>query len=285
MKSLVVLFALIILIFSVPSYSQDTISDADQASMNEMDALLQERDSNSLSQRDDQAQNRMNDARSTQNTGFFNRVFGGDEDLRIQQLDSEMGIRLGTFSTSEDRSKIGLAYTLNSDLKDLTELSGFEASYSYRLQKTWLDFFVARTTAQFDQITENNPALGALTPAANSDEVEPSTSLLNFGAGLMYRTTYIQNLIGGEGFFETIAAHVTYNQFDDSFREESFSGLGFKADFGIHRRFSKNFHFGGRMTYQMATVKIPAAFEGETSSSRSLLLRWLGLGVDIGFYF
>ncbi len=285
MKSLVVLFALIILIFSVPAYSQGTMSDADQASIQEMDALLNDRASDSVSKSDNKAQTKMNDARSTQKTGFFNNVFGGDQDLRIQQLDSEMGIRLGTFSTAEDRSKIGLAYTLNADLKDLTELSSFEASYSYRLQKTWLEFFVARTTAQFDQITENNPSLGALTPAANTDEEEPSTSLLNFGAGLMYRTTYIQNLIGGEGFFETIAAHLTYNQFDDSFREDNFSGLGFKADFGIHRRFSKNFHFGGRMTYQMASVKIPAAFEGETSSARSLLLRWMGFGVDIGFYF
>jgi hypothetical protein len=213
---------------------------------------------------------------------FYRRVLGGNENLRIEEIDSERGVPLGTFSTADDRSRISAAFSFNSDLKDLSTISSFEGSYAFLLRKTWIELSGSKTVARFNEITRNNPSL----PAAALTNIElENTDLLSFGAGLLYRTTYIQNVFSSPHFFETVSAAITYNQFDDSLRTETYSGVGFKAEFGIHRRFSKNFHFGGKIGYHLASVQYPEDDNELTKSQRSLLLSWMGLGFDLGFYF
>lgn len=217
-----------------------------------------------------------------ENKPLYRRVLGGDESLRIEEIDAERGIKLGTFSTAEDRSRISAAFSFNSDLKDLATISSFQGSYAFLLRKTWIELSASKTVARYNEITRNNPSL----PAAGLTNLDlEDTDLLSFGAGLLYRTTYIQNMINSAHFFETVSAAITYNQFDDSLRTETYSGFGFKADFGIHRRFSKNFHFGGKLSYNLASVQYPEEGNATTKSERSLLLTWLGLGFDLGFYF
>jgi hypothetical protein len=213
---------------------------------------------------------------------LYRRVLGGDESLRIEEIDSERGIPLGTFSTADDRSRITASFSFNSDLKDLSTISSFQGAYAFRLRKTWIELSGSKTVARYNELTRENPSI----PGANIANLElENTDLLSFGAGLLYRTTYIQNIFNGPSFFETVSAAITYNQFDDSVRSETYSGLGFKAEFGVHRRFSKNFHFGGKLSYHLASVQYPDEGNELTKSERSLLLTWMGLGFDLGFYF
>jgi hypothetical protein len=215
----------------------------------------------------------------------FGRILGGDESLRIEQIDSELGVPLGSFTTADDKTRLGFAYYFNSDLKDLSTISTFEGVFARRLRKVWIEGSVSKTVGRYKEITRDNPKLPDFQRPLRSDEELENTDLLTIGLGLMYRTTYIQNLINSESFFETVGASLTYNNFKDNIRPETFSGLGFKADFGIHRRVSQTLHFGGRLTYHLASVKMPQEFDDQTSSERSLLVRWVGFGVDVGFYF
>lgn len=259
---------------TMPDFSPSSSDDA---------AEFLRREETSLRGRETGLQERMSDTRARDQRPVFGRVLGGDESLRIDQIDSELGVPLGSFTTADDRTKIGFAYYFNSDLKDLSTISAFEGVFSRRLRKVWLEASIAKTTARFKEITRDNPSLPG--PGASEVEILENTDLLTIGAGLMYRTTYIQNIFNSESFFETVGASLTYNQFDDNIRPDSFSGFGFKADFGIHTRVSQTLHFGARLTYQLASVKMPQEFDDQTSSERSLLLQWVGFGVDIGFYF
>lgn len=279
MKTSLTIALILSLATSTLSFAQETLPDYDPQNPEAANPFLNE---GSTSRNRDNARERMGDARARDDRGFVSKVLGGDESLRIEQIDSELGIPLGTYTTADDSSRVGIAFHFNSDLKDMAAISSFEAVFAKKLRKTWIEGSISKTVGRYSEVTENNTALPGVLPANHSLE---NTDLLTVGLGLMYRTTYIQNLFNSDRFFETIGAALTYNQFDDAFRDETFQGFGIKADFGIHRRFSETFHFGGKLTYHLASVKYPSQFDGQSSNERASLIRWMGLGFDLGFYF
>lgn len=205
----------------------------------------------------------------------------GDETLSIPQIDEEIGIQLDSYTTDQDTTKASFGYMLSSNLKDAASLSTLEFTYSYKFKKVWLEGYIAQTSAKTKRFTDYNSRVG--TPTA--ELLEETSDLTQFGFGAMYRTTYIQNIIPSDRLFETISAMATYNQFNDVISEQSYSGFGVKADFGIHRRLSPAWHIGGKLSYHLSTVKREAEFEEEKPNDRSLLLRWVSVGAELSFYF
>lgn len=205
----------------------------------------------------------------------------GDEALSIPQIDEEIGIQLDAYTTDKDTTKASLGYMMSSNLRDAASLSTLELTYSYKFKKVWLEGYLGQTSAKTKRFTDYNSSVG--TPTA--DLLEENSDITQFGFGAMYRTTYIQNLIPSDRFFETISAMATYNQFNDVISEQSYSGFGVKADLGIHRRLSPAWHIGGKLSYNLSTVKREAEFEEEKPNDRSLLLRWVSVGVELSLYF
>lgn len=260
MKKIIVLLILIAMTFSFNAQSQ-------------------RKDQNSLGSL---SKNRQ-DARASapDSSDFLGNVFGGDETLSIPQIDEEVGIQLDAYTTDQDKAKASLGYMLSSNLRDAASLSGLEFTYSHKLKKVWLEGYLSQTSAKTKRLTDYNSKLG--TPSA--ELLEENSDVTQFGLGAMYRTTYIQNLIPSARFFETISAMATYNQFNDAVSEQSFSGYGLKADLGVHRRISPAWHIGAKLSYNLATVKREAQFEEEKPNKRSLLLRWVSVGLEFSVYF
>jgi hypothetical protein len=204
------------------------------------------------------------------------------DDLLITMTDDERGLVLGDYSIANDSGRLSLLYHVNADLKDATKVSTFEFNYAKKFDLAWLEFFVARSTINFSQMAKYNATV--LRGASLDDILAEDEGILSLGAGLSYRTRYIQDLLGFDTWFESVGASLAYYQMDENFTEEKFSGLGIKADFGIHKRTSKNFHIGGKMSYNLAPVKRSADGD-EPSSDRALLLRWLSFAVDLSYYF
>lgn len=275
MKNVLVLLILIALTFSFKSQAQD----AGQLNLNDFESQELNTDQNSLKNRSKKTED-IRDA-SPDSPGFLENVFGGDQTLSIPQIDEEVGIQLDNYTTDQDSTKASIGYMFSSNLRDAGGLSSFEFTYSQKFKKIWLEGYIGQTSAKTKRLTDYNSKVAAPT----TELLEESSDVTQFGFGAMYRTTYIQNIIPNARFFETISAMATYNQFEDVISEQSFSGFGVKADLGVHRRLSPAWHIGGKLSYNLATVKREAEFEEEKPNDRSLLLRWISVGVELSLYF
>ena len=211
---------------------------------------------------------------------FAETTSEGDE-LLTRERDEDTGILREAYNIQNDEGRYSFLYHLNSDLKDFADISTFEFIYGQKRSFGWLEFSIAKTSGKFEELTENNPSLGGI----SQELLEESAGVFVIGAGLSFRTKYARHLVAMDTIYETISAQLTYNQFDEKFRGETFSGPGIKADFGIHKRTSEAFHFGVRMSYNLAHVKKAQEFEGQSSAGRSLLLTWLSLRLDLTFYY
>lgn len=271
MKHLFVLLVLVVLTFSLQARSQDS---EDLKMLEDLEAIENptQRKAPTTHQRGESAPRENNQKIS---------VHGGDQDYKLSIVDTEAGVILGTYSTSQDTSRASVGFMIHGNPKDAASLSTFDFTYSTRWNRAWVEAYVGKTAATTKRITNYNSAIA--TPTV--EDLEESSDLLQLGLGLMYRTTYIQNLLPSNSFFETISAMATYNQYEDFISGQSFSGPGVKADFGIHRRLTQRFHIGGKMSYNLASVKSEALEEGAGSRDRTLFLRWISFGIDLALYF
>jgi len=204
-----------------------------------------------------------------------------DEALQIKKYDLEKGLSLDSFSTANDGSRISLLYHVNANAMKATGISGFEVEYAMKFDHAWWEFYFAQTTSTFSNITDDNSQFPNNT-TAEVDEQNLTTS--TFGTGISYRTSLVQTLISSDNVFETVAAYLNYNK-TTSDLGDAYSGLGMKADFGVHYRISESFHWGGKFSYNMAQVKRAEITENETSSAKSLLLQWTTFAIDLSYYF
>lgn len=192
---------------------------------------------------------------------------------QIRDIDS--GIMVDRHNVLNDQNRISLLYHGNTNLYEFAKISGLEFNYGSHFRDYWLEFFYLRTQAEFNNIVHT---VGGTT--GESDD-----SLNTFGVGISMRGAWIQELVNSESIYTHSAANFGYYTLNQSSSNTSYSGPGFKADFGIHVRSSKTMHYGLRTTYHLAHVKREALFANESSSSRSLLLTWMTIGIDLSFYF
>ncbi len=199
----------------------------------------------------------------------------------LKRRDVETGIFLQDYNTYSDKSRTSFLYHVNNDINSIADINTLEFNYAHRFELAWVEIFALRTTAKFNEITDNNP-----NDFASSEDLEQTEeSLFAFGAGLSYRSSWIQELVGSEKMFTTTSAGLGWYSLEENFSGFTYSGPGLKTDFGIHRRASRSMHYGVRMSYNLASVKRAQETENERSSQRGLTLSWLTVGFDLSFYF
>ena len=207
------------------------------------------------------------------------------DNLILKEKDSSTGIYDTTYETTQDTSRFGILYRTNANMKKMDGLTSYEAVYGKKMDLFWAEIFVSKANGRFECLASNNENVGP----SSSDLDQSSVSVTTLGAGLSLRTTLVQevlnSIINAERFFETSAAALTYNSFNDSFRGKTFTGPGFRADYGIHYRAYPSFHIGPHFSYNLAVVKKPKEEGSEMSNSRSLVLSWTTIGLDLSFYF
>lgn len=210
---------------------------------------------------------------------------GESENFILKEKNSESGVYDQSYNTVDDSSRFSAIIRTNFNVQKMDGLRSFEAIYAKKMELFWAEFIVQKTTARYECLTKNNDNVSP----SNSDLEQSSSDLLTLGLGLSLRSAVVQDVLGDifntDRFFETTAAALTYNRFNDTYRAATFSGPGFRADYGIHYRAYPSFHMGPRFSYNLALVKKPAEGEGQTSTNRSLTLSWVSLGLDFSFYF
>lgn len=163
------------------------------------------------------------------------------------------------------------------------QLMNFHSAYSYNMENNvWWDFNFTMTKGNFNRFTTNNQSATNVT-SITLDENTQSSSQIGFGAGILYETNYIQNLVPFEKMYELISASLTYNYFKDTNVNETFTGPGIMAKLSILKRFSDFVSVGGNMIYNLAVVK-RSAEDNETSGEASLTLSHFTIGLDLSLY-
>jgi hypothetical protein len=216
----------------------------------------------------------------------YKKSINPDQIVLVEQ-DDESGVLKDPYDTLGDNSRVSFLYHLNSDLKNAMALTALEFNYAFYKNGKWIEFFLERISSNFSEVSENHTNSASNTSAeVNFQRVpEDGQTIIGFGGGLGYRSTWIQELIKSENLFTTTSFALGIFQLNDSLRSLDYRGPGMKADFGLHKRSGRNTHYGLRMSYQLAQVKREAIFDGESSSERSLLLSWLSFGFDLSFYY
>ena len=170
---------------------------------------------------------------------------------------------------------------VNPSLPKFSDVTNLTFSYGKKIDSYWLDTNILLTNGVFNKITANNAAATAL---VDDQLVGSKSTLITFGVGIGRESQYFQTLIPFENIYETIAADVTYNTYNEKTSALSFTGLGMLAKFALSKKFSDYFSVGTQFTYNLAVVKRAANNDTENSSARSLTMSNLTIGLDLSFF-
>lgn len=204
-----------------------------------------------------------------------------DQSMLDTERDEATGVALKSFDTNLDQTKIGFGYQTNADFRDATGISTFEFHYAKRMDWYWLEFHFARTSATNKEILKFNTNV-----AAESDLLYAETSSINeFGIGFSTRTKYMQMVYNSRSVFEVITATLNYVSLSEPFYDESYSGVGIKADYAFTWRMDRSYHVGLKGSYHLASVKRERINDNERSFQRSQVIDWFALGIDMTFYY
>lgn len=201
-----------------------------------------------------------------------------EDDFVTNRIDEQTGLSY-SHSTKEDNWILSGQYFINGDLMNAMELSGFEASLATKWGRYFLDFLVAQTTTKINEVANiNSSSLKDL----NIDFENTTYSITEIGVGLKLRSTLIQDFIQSKDYFDIISSHITY--MSTTIEEESFSGPGLRASYGIFKRFGPSTQAGIKADYHLGVLS-RSANESNTSVKTTLVTSWISTGLELSYYF
>lgn len=209
-----------------------------------------------------------------------------DESM-IYDLNTNLGIKDQRRYTGTDNNRFSIAGHINGNYEQPTDILGVEVNYMRRStryhQAFWgAQFFHHKT--YFDAITQNHSTGGANSEASFQRPGGTKNTVMAFGLGAGYRFKLLLDFYETEDVFETVDVFVNAVQLDESFIDEVYRGYGLTASYGIHKRSSTSYFYGGKFSYNVASVT-REAIANEDKSDRSLALGWLSLAFELGWYY
>ena len=206
----------------------------------------------------------------------------------IYELNSDLGIKDQRQYTGTDRNRFSIAGHLSGDYEHLSNLFGGEVTYmrrSTRYNQIWWGGQFFQHNTYFDAITQNHSA--SSTPNSEGSVQRPNgekNTVMGLGLGVGYRFKLLLEFFPTEDVFESVDVFVNSIQLNESYIDENYRGYGLTTNYGIHKRSGTSYFYGGKVSYNVASVT-RAAIEKEGKSDRSLALGWLSFALELGFFF
>lgn len=211
------------------------------------------------------------------------------EESMIYNFNSSLGIKDQRHYTGTDKNRIAFAGHLAADYEHFQNILGGEFSYMRRtdsFSRIWYGGQVFTHTAAFDAITQR-PTKVSTSPTAESNLIrtgDAKNTLLGLGLGAGYRFKFFFDMFQAEDWFETIDVFVNNVQMSDKLVKKNYAGWGLTTNYGFHKRSGTSFFYGGKISYNLASVTRPVLGD-ETKKERSLSLGWTSLAFEFGFFF
>ncbi|MFL5784879.1 MAG: hypothetical protein ACJ76H_09740 [Bacteriovoracaceae bacterium] len=202
----------------------------------------------------------------------------------IYDLNTDLGIKDQRRYTGNDFNRFSVAGHVNASYEHPQNLYGIEATYMHRTKRynrVWWGGQFFNHFGRFGTVSDN------ATVGNEAKTHRPSNAkntIMGVGLGLSYRFKLLLDFFPTEDVFENIDVFVNYLSFKENYVDETYKGYGLTAAYGIHKRSSTNFFYGGKIAYNAASVVRPG--EGhESKSDRTLPLGWLSMAFEVGFFY
>ncbi|MBP9681559.1 MAG: hypothetical protein KBD76_09150 [Bacteriovorax sp.] len=179
------------------------------------------------------------------------------------------------------QNRYSFLFGLNPNINRAADISNLTFSYGKEMEHFWIDSNFSITRGLFRKITTNN---AAATGRSQNEQQDEQKLLTTFGIGVGRITQYAQSLLPFKDMHELMAANLTYSFYRDSNTSKFFYGPGLLAKCSLYKKFSDYFSAGAQFTYNLSVVKRAQDNDTETSSSRSLTMSYLTIGLDLSFY-
>lgn len=212
-----------------------------------------------------------------------------DESM-IYDLNTDLGIKDQRKYTGTDRNKFAVAGHVSGDYERFNDLLGLEFNYMHRSERynqIWygVQFFQHRTF--FDAITQNQDAEAGDNANDESQTQRPNnvkTSVVALGLGVGYRFKLLLEFFPTEDVFETVEVFGNFLNMNEGYTDENYKGYGLTTNYGIHKRSSSKYFYGGKLGYNLGYVTRDA-IGTESKGDRSFSIGWLSLGLEMGLFF
>jgi hypothetical protein len=210
-----------------------------------------------------------------------------DESM-LFNFNSDRGISDQRSFTGEDNDRLSVAAHISADYEHVTDILGGDITYMHRnkrYNRLWYGAQLFHHSTYFDAITRNHS--GETAPQSESAFQRPGSAkntLTAAGLGVGYRFKFFFEFIPTEDWFEQVDVFVNYLNLDESFINQTYRGYGLTANYGVHKRVSRSFFYGGKLSYNAGLVT-REAIERESKSERTLSLGWLTLALELGVFF
>ena len=210
-----------------------------------------------------------------------------DESM-IYDFDSDLGIKDQRRYTGTDKNRFSVSGLVSANYEQLQSVLGGDVTYmrrTSRYNQVWWGGQFFYQNVEFDAVTQNRTS--GSNPNGEQAFQRPGgtkNSVMAGGLGASYRFKLLLDFFETEDVFENIDVFANYVQFKEDFINKSYRGYGLTTNYGIHKRSSTSFFYGGKLSYNIASVTREALGD-EKKRDRSLTLGWLSLGLEIGFFF
>lgn len=206
----------------------------------------------------------------------------------IYELNTNLGIKDQRRFTGTDRNRFAIAGMINGNYEQVADVFGGEISYmrrSTRYNQIWYGAQFFQHRAYFDAITQNHTS--GSNPNGEAAFQRPGgvkDTVMAAGLGVGYRFKLLLDFYPTEDVFETVDVFVNGLQLDETYIKKKYRGYGLTANYGLHKRSSTSFFYGGKLSYNIASVA-REQIGTESKRERSLTLGWLTLGFEVGFFY
>lgn len=208
----------------------------------------------------------------------------------IYDFDTDLGIKDQRRYTGNDSNRFSIAGHISADYEHVNSNMGVDFTYMHRTKRynqIWWGFQLFHNRAFFDAITQNPKA--KVGDSANADSQTPrpndaKENILAGGLGVGYRFKLLLDFFPTEDMFESVDVFANYVTLDETFAKQKYQGYGLTTNYGIHKRTSTSFFYGGKLSYNLASVT-REAIDSEKKRERSLTLSWLSVAFEMGFFF
>ncbi len=206
----------------------------------------------------------------------------------IYDFNTDLGIKDQRRYTGTDKNRFSVAGHISGSYEHPNDILGAELSYMRRsssYNQIWWGFQFFQHQTYFAAITRNHSSGSDIN--AESNFVRPSdakNTVMAAGLGVGYRFKLLLDFFETEDMFESVDVFVNGLRLNESFIDQEYQGYGLTTNYGLHKRSSTSFFYGGKLSYNVASVTRDAIGE-EKKSERSLALGWLSLAFELGFFY
>lgn len=205
----------------------------------------------------------------------------------IYDFNTDLGIKDQRQYTGTDRNRLSVSGHLNGNYEALQDMVGADVIYmrrSTRYNQIWWGAQLFQLSTVFDAVTQNPRKGGANSDATLNRPGTTKENIMAFGLGVGYRFKLLLDFWPTEDVFESVDVFVNALQVKDDFINENYQGYGLTTSYGIHKRSSNSFFYGGKFSYNLASVTRKQIAE-ESKTDRSLSLGWLSFAFELGMFY